>query len=41
MYDTVKGADFIGDQDAIEYLCSEGPKAVFELRAYGTPIFKI
>ena len=31
MYDTVKGADFIGDQDAIEYMCSEGPKAVFEL----------
>ena len=29
MYDTVKGADFIGDQDAIEYLCSEGPKGSF------------
>ena len=35
MYDTVKGADFIGDQDAIEYLCSEGPKAVFELEHMG------
>ena len=34
MYDTVKGADFIGDQDAIEYLCSEGPKAVFELNTW-------
>ena len=31
MYDTVKGSDYIGDQDAIEYMCSEGPKAVFEL----------
>ena len=37
MYDTVKGADFIGDQDAIEYLCSEGPKAVFELEHMGLP----
>ena len=35
MYDTVKGADYIGDQDAIEYLCSEGPKAVFELEHMG------
>ena len=37
MYDTVKGADFIGDQDAIEYLCSEGPQAVFELEHMGLP----
>ena len=37
MYDTVKGADYIGDQDAIEYLCSEGPKAVFELEHMGLP----
>jgi succinate dehydrogenase / fumarate reductase flavoprotein subunit len=37
MYDTIKGADFIGDQDAIEYLCSEGPKAVFELEHMGLP----
>ena len=37
MYATVKGADFIGDQDAIEYLCSEGPKAVFELEHMGLP----
>ena len=28
MYDTVKGSDFIGDQDAIEYMCKEGPDAV-------------
>ena len=37
MYDTVKGADYIGDQDAIESLCSEGPKAVFELEHMGLP----
>ena len=37
MYDTVKGSDYIGDQDAIEYLCSEGPQAVFELEHMGLP----
>ncbi len=37
MYDTVKGADWLGDQDAIEYLCREGPKAVIELEHYGVP----
>ena len=37
MYDTVKGADYIGDQDAIEYMCSEGPKTVFELEYMGLP----
>ena len=37
MYDTVKGSDYIGDQDAIEYMCSEGPKAVFELEHMGMP----
>ena len=31
MYDTVKGADWLGDQDSIEYLCKEAPKAVIEL----------
>ena len=31
MYDTVKGSDWLGDQDAIEYLCKEAPKAVIEL----------
>ena len=31
MYDTVKGSDYIGDQDAIEYMCSVGPEAVYEL----------
>ena len=37
MYDTVKGADWLGDQDAIEYMCKEGPKAVVELEHYGVP----
>ncbi|WP_136067227.1 succinate dehydrogenase flavoprotein subunit [Modicisalibacter radicis] len=37
MYDTVKGSDYIGDQEAIEYMCSEGPKAVFELEHMGLP----
>ena len=37
MYDTVKGSDYIGDQDAIEYMCSEGPKAVYELEHMGLP----
>ncbi|MDR9467176.1 succinate dehydrogenase flavoprotein subunit [Marinospirillum sp.] len=37
MYDTVKGSDYIGDQDAIEYMCNEGPKAVFELEHMGLP----
>ncbi len=37
MYDTVKGSDYIGDQDAIEYMCSEGPQAVYELEHMGLP----
>jgi succinate dehydrogenase / fumarate reductase flavoprotein subunit len=37
MHDTVKGSDYIGDQDAIEYMCSEGPQAVFELEHMGLP----
>jgi succinate dehydrogenase / fumarate reductase flavoprotein subunit len=37
MYDTVKGSDYIGDQDAIEYMCSEGPQAIFELDHMGLP----
>jgi succinate dehydrogenase / fumarate reductase flavoprotein subunit len=37
MYDTVKGSDYIGDQDAIEYMCSVGPAAVFELDHMGLP----
>ncbi|MBF2754162.1 MAG: succinate dehydrogenase flavoprotein subunit [Gammaproteobacteria bacterium AqS3] len=37
MYDTVKGSDYIGDQEAIEYMCREGPKAVYELEHIGLP----
>ena len=37
MYDTVKGSDWLGDQDAIEYLCKEAPRAVIELEKYGVP----
>ena len=37
MYDTVKGSDWLGDQDAIEYLCKEAPRAVVELERYGVP----
>ncbi len=36
-YDTVKGADFLGDQDAIEYMCKEAPQSVLELESYGMP----
>lgn len=37
MYDTVKGSDWLGDQDAIEYLCRNAPKAVYELEHFGVP----
>jgi succinate dehydrogenase / fumarate reductase flavoprotein subunit len=37
MYDTVKGADWLGDQDAIEYLCRHAPTAVYELEHFGMP----
>src|SRR4051812_39913382 len=37
MYDTVKGADWLGDQDAIEYLCRNAPEAVYELEHWGLP----
>ncbi|KAG6520800.1 hypothetical protein ZIOFF_017861 [Zingiber officinale] len=37
MYDTVKGSDWLGDQDAIQYMCREAPKAVIELENYGLP----
>src|ERR1700676_235942 len=36
-YDTIKGSDWLGDQDAIEYLCREAPKAVYELEHWGVP----
>jgi succinate dehydrogenase / fumarate reductase flavoprotein subunit len=37
MYDTVKGSDWLGDQDSIEYLCRHAPKAVYELEHWGVP----
>ena len=37
MYDTVKGSDWLGDQDAIEFMCREAPKVVTELEHYGMP----
>jgi len=37
MYDTVKGSDWLGDQDAIEYLCRNAPESVYELEHFGVP----
>ena len=37
MYDTVKGSDYIGDQEAIEYMCKTGPEAIFEMEHMGLP----
>jgi succinate dehydrogenase / fumarate reductase flavoprotein subunit len=37
MYDTVKGSDWLGDQDSIEYMCREAPEAIIELEHYGVP----
>ncbi len=37
MFDTVKGSDWLGDQDSIEYLCRNAPKAVYELEHWGMP----
>jgi succinate dehydrogenase (ubiquinone) flavoprotein subunit len=36
-YDTIKGSDWLGDQDAIQYMCREAPAAVIELENYGLP----
>lgn len=36
-YDTVKGSDWLGDQDAIHYMCKEAPDAILELESYGLP----
>ncbi len=41
MYDTVKGSDYIGDQDCIEYLCKTGPDAVYELEHMGLPFSRM
>ena len=37
MYDTIKGSDWLGDQDSIEYMCKEAPDAIIELEHYGVP----
>jgi succinate dehydrogenase / fumarate reductase, flavoprotein subunit len=37
MYDTIKGSDWLGDQDAIEFMCREAPKVVYELEHFGMP----
>ena len=37
MYDTVKGSDWLGDQDAIAFMCKEAPEAVIELEHFGVP----
>lgn len=41
MYDTVKGADYIGDQDCIEYMCQNGPEAIYELEHMGLPFSRM
>lgn len=41
MFDTVKGSDYLGDQDAIEYMCREAPKAVYELEHFGVPFSRL
>ena len=41
MYDTVKGGDYLGDQDAIEYMCRAAPRLVIELEHYGVPFSRL
>ena len=41
MYDTVKGSDYIGDQDSIEYMCKTGPEVVYELEHMGLPFSRM
>ncbi len=41
MYDTVKGSDYIGDQDSIEYMCKVGPQVVYELEHMGLPFSRL
>eukprot|EP01023_Acetabularia_acetabulum_P004848 TRINITY_DN12041_c0_g1_i5.p1 TRINITY_DN12041_c0_g1~~TRINITY_DN12041_c0_g1_i5.p1 ORF type:complete len:625 (-),score=129.66 TRINITY_DN12041_c0_g1_i5:617-2491(-) len=40
-YDTIKGSDWLGDQDSIQYMCREAPKAVIELENYGLPFSRL
>jgi len=41
MYDTVKGSDWLGDQDAIEYMCRAAPRVVYELEHFGVPFSRL
>ena len=41
MFDTVKGSDYLGDQDCIEHLCHSGPEAVYELEHMGLPFSRL
>lgn len=41
MYDTVKGSDYLGDQDAIQYMCEQAPSSVYELERYGLPFSRL
>ncbi len=41
MFDTVKGSDYLGDQDAIEYMCRVAPELVYELEHYGVPFSRL
>ena len=41
MYDTVKGSDYLGDQDAIEYMCRAAPRVVYELEHFGVPFSRL
>ena len=41
MFDTIKGSDYLGDQDAIEYMCRSAPKAVYELEHFGVPFSRL
>lgn len=41
MFDTVKGSDYLGDQDAIEYMCKEGPDAILEMEHLGLPFSRL
>ncbi len=41
MYDTVKGSDYLGDQDAIEYMCRMGPEVVYEMEHFGLPFSRL
>ena len=41
MYDTIKGGDFLADQDAVEYMCRAAPRLVIELEHYGVPFTRL